>query len=79
MVMSAVGPLANDPKDNIRLALGFTFAHSEVDVTIVGTQRPQHMSANLEMVSKPFEISGATVSDLHSRWDEYSQGWEQRG
>ena len=78
-VMSAVGPLADDPKDNIRLALGFTFAHSEVDVTIVGTQRPQHMRGNLEMVSKPFGISGATVSDLHSRWDEYSQGWEQRG
>ena len=78
-VMSAVGPLADDPKDNIRLALGFTFAHSEVDVTIVGTQRPQHMKGNLEMVSKPFGISAATVSDLHSRWDEYSQGWEQRG
>ena len=78
-VLSAAGPLADDPNDNIRLALGFTFAHQEVDVTIVGTQRPQHMGANLEMVAKPFGISSSTVADLHSRWDEYSQGWEQRG
>ena len=78
-VLSAAGPLTEDPNDNIRLALGFTFAHQEVDVTIVGTQRPQHMGANLEMVAKPFGISSSTVADLHSRWDEYSQGWEQRG
>ena len=78
-VLSAAGPLADDPNDNIRLALGFPFAHQEVDVTIVGTQRPQHMGANLEMVAKPFAISNSTVADLHSSWDEYSQGWEQRG
>jgi aryl-alcohol dehydrogenase-like predicted oxidoreductase len=78
-VLSAAGSLADDPNDNIRLALGFTFAHQEVDVTIVGTQRPQHMGANLEMVAKPFGISSSTVADLRSRWDEYSQGWEQRG
>jgi len=78
-VMSAEGPLAKDPEDRIRLALGFTFAHPEVDVTIVGTQRPQHMKSNLEMVSNPLGVSDATVSDLHARWDKLSSGWEQRG
>jgi aryl-alcohol dehydrogenase-like predicted oxidoreductase len=78
-VMGQEGPLADDPNDRIRLALGFTFAHPEVDVTIVGTQRPHHMKSNLEMVSKPMGISDATVSDLHARWQKLSAGWEQRG
>ncbi len=78
-IMGAEGPLAEDSDDRIRLALGFTFAHPEVDVTIVGTQRPHHMKSNLEMVSQPFGISDSTVDDLHARWDKLSDGWEQRG
>jgi aryl-alcohol dehydrogenase-like predicted oxidoreductase len=78
-VMAEEGPLDDDPGDRIRLALGFTFAHPEVDVTIVGTQRPHHMRSNLEMVSQPFGISDSTVSDLHARWDKVAAGWEQRG
>ncbi|MDP6667347.1 MAG: aldo/keto reductase [Dehalococcoidia bacterium] len=78
-VMAAEGPLADDPGDRIRLALGFTFAHTEVDVTIVGTQRPDHMQSNLDMVSKPLGVSESTVADLHARWDRFSDGWEQRG
>ena len=78
-VMAADGPLADDPEDRIRLALGFTFAHPEVDVTIVGTQRPHHMKSNIEMVSEPMNVSEATVSDLHSRWEKHSDGWVQRG
>ncbi len=77
-VMRAEGPLADDPNDRIRLALGFTFAHPEVDVTIVGTQRPQHMKSNLEMVSEPLGVTEATVDDLHARWQKLSSGWEQR-
>jgi hypothetical protein len=78
-VMGEEGPLADDPNDRIRLALGFAFAHPEVDVTIVGTQRPHHMKSNLEMVSQPMGITDATVADLHSRWAKLSAGWEQRG
>lgn len=78
-VMSEEGLLADNPNDRIRLALGFTFAHPEVDVTIVGTQRPHHMQSNLEMVAQPLGVSEATVEDLHARWDKLSAGWEQRG
>ncbi|MDA1279769.1 MAG: aldo/keto reductase [Chloroflexi bacterium] len=78
-VMTAAGPLADEPDDRIRLALGFTFAHPEVDVTIVGTQRPGHMQSNLDMVTEPFGVSSSTVADLHARWDKLSEGWEQRG
>jgi hypothetical protein len=78
-VMGAEGPLEDDPEDRIRLALGFAFAHPEVDVTIVGTQRPHHMKSNLEMVAEPLGVADATVNDLHARWDKLSDGWEQRG
>ena len=78
-VMSEEGPLAGDPNDRIRLALGFTFAHPEVDVTIVGTQRPNHMKSNLEMVAQPLGVSESTVTDLHDRWQKLSDSWEQRG
>ncbi len=78
-VMAENGPLADEPEDRIRLALGFTFAHPEVDVTIVGTQRPHHMRSNLDMVSSPLDVSGATVADLHARWDKLADGWEQQG
>jgi aryl-alcohol dehydrogenase-like predicted oxidoreductase len=78
-VMADEGPLADNPNDRIRLALGFTFAHPEVDVTIVGTQRPRHMKSNLEMVAQPLDVSDTTVADLHARWDKLSSGWEQRG
>jgi len=78
-VMQADGPLADEPDDRIRLALGFTLAHPEVDVTIVGTQRPAHMQSNLEMVARPLGVTDATVADLHARWDKHSDGWVQRG
>jgi hypothetical protein len=78
-VMSDEGPLTDNPNDRIRLALGFTFAHPEVDVTIVGTQQPRHMKSNLEMVAQLLGVSDATVADLHARWDKLSSGWEQRG
>ena len=78
-VMEAEGPLADDPDDRIRLALGFTFAHPEVDVAIVGTQRPDHMKSNLEMVSKPLGVSESTIADLYARWDEHASDWDQRG
>ena len=78
-MMGEEGLLADEPKDRIRLALGFTFAHPEVDVTIVGTQRPHHMKSNLEMVSEPLGVTDSTVSDLHARWDKFADGWEQRG
>ena len=77
--MGAEGPLVEAPDNRIQLALGFTFAHPEVDVTIVGTQRPHHMKSNLEMVRDPLTLSDATVADLHARWDKYDDDWEQRG
>jgi aryl-alcohol dehydrogenase-like predicted oxidoreductase len=77
--MQSDGPLIDAPGDRIKLALGFTYAHEEVDVTIVGTQRPQHMESNLAIVNDSVDIPESTVSELHDRWDKHGGSWEQQG
>lgn len=78
-LMQKDGPLPADPGDRILLAMGFTFAHPEVDVAIVGTQRPEHLRSNIELVSKRLPISALATSALHDRYDRLASDWEQRG
>jgi aryl-alcohol dehydrogenase-like predicted oxidoreductase len=78
-VMRAVGPLPGEPDDRILTALGFLFAHDEVDVAIVGTQRRHHLESNVQLVSSQLPISSEAVEELHKRYDELADGWEQRG
>ena len=73
------GPLRGQPENRILLALGFTFAHPQVDVAIVGTRSPEHLRSNLELLDNGMPISGDTVSDLHERFDRIGQDWEQKG
>ena len=74
--MAALGPLAEAPADPIALALGFVYAHDEVDVAIVGTRSPDHMAANIAMVEAGASIPTATLHDLRARWDALDDGWE---
>ena len=78
-VMQAEGALPSEPEDRILTALGFLFAHDEVDVAIVGTQRPHHLASNVKLVSSQLPITAETVASLHDRYDRLSSGWEQRG
>ena len=78
-VMQAEGALPDEPGDRILTAMGFTLAHPEVDVLIVGTQRPEHMLSNIELIDNRLPISSATVEALHERYDRLSDSWEQRG
>jgi len=78
-LMQKEGPLPADPGDRILLALGFTFAHPEVDVAIVGTQRPEHLRSNIEMVERRLPISALATRALHDRYDRLASEWEQRG
>lgn len=77
--MSAEGSIKGAPDDRILLALGFTFAHPEVDTAIVGTQNPAHMQANIQMVENELPIDRAAVAELHQRFERLGQGWYQRG
>lgn len=78
-IMLGEGSLPDEPDDRILLSMGFTFAHPEVDVAIIGTQRPEHMRSNIELVSKRLPIPSAAVEALHERYDRLADGWEQRG
>jgi aryl-alcohol dehydrogenase-like predicted oxidoreductase len=67
--MIEMGPIPGAPIDPILLALGFTFAHDEVDVAIVGTRDPAHMRANIVLVEEELPIPKQIVQELHCRFD----------
>jgi len=76
--MAAPGPIPNAPDDPILLALGFVFAHDEVDTIIVGTCNPEHMRANIRRVKAQLPIAAEAVEALHSRFAQVGREWRQR-
>ena len=78
-LMLAEGPVPDAPHNHILLALGFTFAHPEVDTAIVGTHNPAHMRSNIAMVENELPIDNTVVEELHRRFDRLGQDWIQRG
>lgn len=77
--MMALGPLPMEIEHRILLALGFTFAHDEVDVIIVGTRNPDHMKSNIDWVDTKLPIDPVLVEELHSRFEKIGQDWVQLG
>ncbi len=75
--LAEAGPLPEEPEDPILLALGFTLAQPEVDVAIVGTKNPSHMSSNIRQVEDDLPISEAAITELKSRWDAQGGNWPQ--
>jgi aryl-alcohol dehydrogenase-like predicted oxidoreductase len=76
--MIALGPVPGAPGDRILLALGFAFAHGEADTIIVGTHNLQHMKANIEWVKRTLPIAMEAVEELHRRFEQLGQDWEQK-
>ena len=77
-LMLEEGAIPESPDNRILLALGFTFAHPEVDTAIVGTQNPVHMKSNIDMVENQLPIALTAVEALHQRFDRLGQEWYQR-
>ena len=75
--MAKMGPLPGSVEHRILLALGFTFAHDEVDTMIVGTRNPDHMKANLEWFREELPIDEAIVQELQHRFEEVGRDWIQ--
>ena len=73
--MMEMGPLPDAPEDPMLLAIGFLFAHDEVDTAIVGTHNPAHLRANLEMIARDLPIPAEVVEDLHRRFDTVGGDW----
>ncbi len=75
--MAAIGPLPDAIEHRILLALGFTFAHDQVDTIIVGTRNPDHMTENIEWVQTRLPIDVAVVQELQRRFEQVGQDWVQ--
>lgn len=75
--MAEEGPLPGEPDDPILLALGFTLGQPEIDVAIVGTKNPSHMSSNIRQVEEDLPISDAAIGELQKRWDAHGGSWSQ--
>ena len=69
--------LPDEPSDSIALALGFTLAHAEVHVAIVGTKSPDHMRSNLDLFEQGVQVPESTVAELRARWDRLGADWRQ--
>jgi aryl-alcohol dehydrogenase-like predicted oxidoreductase len=70
--MLEMGPIPGIPDNSILLALGFILAHEEVDTAIVGTNNPEHMRSNIELVENELPISAEVVHELHRRYERLS-------
>ena len=73
--MASLGPLRGAPKDPVALALGFVFAHPQVDTAILGTRSPDHMRSNIELVEGGLPLGESVVEELCRRWNELDDGW----
>ena len=76
-IMTKMGDLPGATEDAILLAMGFVFAHPEVDTAIVGTHTPSHVTSNIELVEQRLPIPAETVEELHRRFDEAAEEWRQ--
>lgn len=76
-VVARTGPIPGAPEDRILLAMGFVFAHPEVDTAIVGTRNPSHMLANIQMVENRLPIATEAVEELRRRFDRAGERWMQ--
>ena len=74
--MYAKGKVEGD-ENPIRMALGFTFGHPEVDTAIVGTTNLRHLQSNAAMLDEGLSVSDATMDALVSRFAELGEDWQQ--
>ena len=77
MAMMNAGPVAGAPDDRILLALGFTFAHPQVDTAIVGTTNPDHLLSNIELINSGLGLADGVVEELYRRFDSLGADWHQ--
>ena len=73
----AIAYVREHPEDPILLAMGFVFAHPEVDTVLVGTHNPAHVLSNIQMVERGLPIPDEPVQELYRRFHKVGAGWTQ--
>jgi aryl-alcohol dehydrogenase-like predicted oxidoreductase len=77
-IIAGPGPIPGLPDDGVAAALGFVFAHAEVDIALVGTRNPAHMLYNIALLESGVGIPDSAVQELYRRWDSFDDGWVGR-
>ena len=77
VAMQAEGEVCCEHDDPIITAMGFTFAHPEVHVAIVGTKNPAHMASNIASLPAALEVHSDMVDVLHERFARLDSNWRQ--
>ena len=72
-----LSPIENSPDDPIELAMGFTFAHPEVDTAIIGTANPDHLLSNIKTMERALKLPQSVVEELHLKFKKLDSGWTQ--
>ena len=75
--MSAMGAVDGED-DPIRMAVGFTFAHPEVDTAIVGTTNLRHLQSNAAMLDEGIDMPAGTMETLVQRFSQIGADWTQK-
>ena len=75
--VQAAGEVPGEPDDPVVASMGFTLAHPEIHVAIIGTKNPRHMTSNIETLDDALNIDGKFVDAMHDRFAELDDDWRQ--
>ena len=76
-IMRSLGSIDGEPDDPLMLTMGFTLAHPNVDVAIVGSHNPDHIRSNIELIENQLPIQDSVVQELYRRFERVEDDWRQ--
>lgn len=76
-VVQSEGEVPGEPDDPIVAAMGFTLAHPEIHVAIIGTKNPRHMASNIETLEDALHIDSRFTEAMHDRFAQLDDDWRQ--
>ena len=76
-VVQSEDDVPGEPEDPIIAAMGFTLAHPEIHVAIIGTKNPRHMESNIQTLNDALSINESFVDAMHDRFAELDDNWQQ--
>lgn len=75
--MTSLGPIPGALRNRILMSIGFTFAHPEIDVVLVGTTNSVHLASNIQLVENQLPIQNELVKAFHLRFEKIGSNWAQ--
>lgn len=76
-VVQRQGDVPGEPEDPIVATMGFTLAHPEIHVAIIGTKNPRHVASNINTLDDALNIDPTFVDVMHDRFAELDDDWHQ--